>query len=286
MAGKLKTIFSVTRPKAGPREHIPGKDALMTITGNSHQSGDEKPVRMDADHVFRFNCAPGVPCFTRCCQDVTIVLTPYDVLRLKNALGIPSGEMIDRYTLVLTKEKRLIPMVVLKMDEETQRCPFVSDAGCRVYDDRPWACRMFPLDMNDDGTFRLITDTSRCKGLMEDEKWRISDWLIAQGVPIYDEVNALFSEVTNPLRAQELDVDNPKIFQMVFMSLYNLDRFREFVFNSSFLSKFEVDKATIERIKRNDIDLLKFSFDWIKFGIFGQKVLQVKADAVPKEPRQ
>ncbi|MDY6974018.1 MAG: YkgJ family cysteine cluster protein, partial [Thermodesulfobacteriota bacterium] len=50
-----------------------------------------RQFRMDPQHILQFNCTPGVACFTQCCQDVTIVLTPYDVLRLKNALGISSG---------------------------------------------------------------------------------------------------------------------------------------------------------------------------------------------------
>ncbi len=240
------------------------------------------PLRMEAEQTFKFNCSPGVSCFTQCCQDVTIVLTPYDILRLKNGAGVPSDEFIDKYTTVVHGEKRLIPMVVLKMDEETKRCPFVSDKGCTVYADRPWPCRMFPLDMNDDGTFGFIADTSRCHGFQEDENWIIGEWLIEQGIPIYDEVNHLFSEVTSPLRAQELDIDNPKIHQMVFMALYNLDKFRDFVFKSTFLDRFEVDDLTIEKIKRNELELLKFAFDWIKFGVFGQKTFWVKPEAMPK----
>ena len=44
--------------------------------------------------TFNFKCSPGVGCFTRCCGDVTIVLTPYDILRLKNRLGIGSEDFI------------------------------------------------------------------------------------------------------------------------------------------------------------------------------------------------
>ena len=108
-------------------------------------------------------------------------------------------------------------------------------------------------------------------------------WLLEQGIPVYDEMNALFTEVTAPLRAEELDIDNPQIFQMTFMALYNLDKFKDFVFKSSFLDRFEVDDVTLEKIKRRDIELLKFSFDWIKFGIFGQKLFQVKPEAMPKD---
>lgn len=252
---------------------------------SSRPSSVKNLERMDAEHAFQFRCSPDVPCFTQCCQDITIVLTPYDVIRLKNALGMTSAEFIDTYTVVIPKQNLLIPMVVLKMNEGDKRCPFVTDEGCRVYNDRPWPCRMYPLNMNDDGTFSIITDASRCEGLCVAEYTRISNWLVEQGVPIYDEMNHLFSQVTAPLKAQaqELDIDNPKIYQMTFMSLYNIDKFRDFVLKSSFLERFEVDDITVEKIKRSDVDLLKFSFEWIKFGIFGQKVFSVKPSAAPPQ---
>lgn len=228
------------------------------------------------DHIFRFQCGPGVSCYTQCCQDVTIALTPYDVMRMKNALEITSDEFLDRYTVILSKEKQLIPLVVLKMNEDDKKCPFVTTQGCKIYEDRPWACRMFPLDMAEDGTFRLITDSSRCKGLNEQHEQRVSEWLVDQGLVPYDQMNTLFAEITNPLKAQQPDIDNPKISKMVFMAIYNLDRFRDFVFDSSFLDRFEVDEVRVEKIKRSDEELLKFGFDWIKFGVFGQLLFRVR----------
>ena len=238
--------------------------------------GEKKIARMERDHPFNFNCYPGVSCFTHCCQDITIVLTPFDVLRLKNSLEISSDEFLDKYTIIFPKEKRLIPLVILKMNEEDRRCPLVSPQGCIVYDDRPWPCRMYPLNMNDDGTFSLITDSSRCLGLKEDDIWKISDWLEDQGISPYDEMNEHFSSLTIQLHAQELDIDNPKIQQMTFMALYNLDKFRDFVFKSTFLDRLEVEPDRIEKIKDNDQELLLFAFDWIKFGLFGKKVFWVK----------
>ena len=232
--------------------------------------------RMDPEHEFKFNCSPGVSCFTQCCQDITIVLTPYDVLRLKNALSISSDEFLDKYTIILPKENRLIPLVILRMNQEDKRCPLVTTGGCTVYADRPWPCRMFPLDMNDDGTFYHITDSSHCLGLKEEKQWRIYEWLLDQGVVPYDEMNRLFAEITAPLRAQEPSIQNPDIARMVFMALYNIDKFRDFIFESTFLDRFDVDPARIIKIQRSDEELLKFAFDWIKFGIFGQILFKVK----------
>ncbi len=237
----------------------------------------KKRVRLDSKHIFQFNCFQDISCFTKCCQDVTIALTPYDVLRLKNALKMNSSDFLDKHTMILQKEGRLIPFVVLKMHEETKKCLLVSEKGCTVYDDRPWPCRMFPLDINDDGSFSIIASSDKCKGLNEDVRLKISDWIVGQGVTVYEEMNSLFSQITIPLRAQNPDIDNPKISKMMFMALYSLDKFREFVFNSTFLDRFDIEAERIEKIKSDDLELLKFSYDWIKFGVFGERTMNLKA---------
>ncbi len=248
-----------------------------------NSSGKKPSTRLDAEHVFRFDCSESIPCFTNCCRDITVVLTPYDVVRLKNALSMPSDQFLDKHTIIIPKQKRLIPMVILKMNESDKKCPFVGKGGCSVYADRPWPCRMYPLDINDDGTFGFITDESCCLGLQVDQRIRICDWLVEQGVPVYDEMNSLLSQLTAPLQAEELDIDNPKITRMTFMAMYNLDKFRDFILKSTFLDRFDVDGIRLEKIKRNDVELLKFGIDWIKFGVFGQKLFQVKESAVPKD---
>ncbi len=243
---------------------------------DNSKSGPTGPERLDADHIFRFQCSPGLACFTECCGDVAIALTPYDVLRLKNALGLDSEKFLDDYTIIIPKENKLIPLVLLKMNETDKRCPFVTPQGCSVYEHRPWPCRMFPLNVNDDGTFSIIAGAERCKGIEENTGQRISDWLIEQGVPVYDEMNNLLGQITSPLRAQPPDIDNPQVLKMVFMALYNLDKFKDFVFSSTFLTRFEIEDTKIEKIKRSDVELYKFAIDWIKFGVFGQKLFQVK----------
>jgi len=162
------------------------------------------------------------------------------------------------------------------MNEGDKRCPFVSKEGCTVYNDRPWPCRMYPLDMNNDGTFSLITDSEHCRGLEEEKTWKISDWLKDQEIDPYEEMNEYLSSLTIQLQSEPLDIDNPGIQQMTIMALYNLDKFREFVFQSSFLDRLEVEEEIIGNIREDDYELLKFAFEWIKFGLFGKKVFWVK----------
>ena len=52
--------------------------------------------------------------------------------------------------------------------------------------------------------------------------------------------------------------------RMAFMATYNIDRFREFVFHSSFLKRYKVKAAVLKKITAGDEELLKFGFDWVK----------------------
>ena len=62
---------------------------------------------MDFQTPFRFKCHPGVNCFTNCCGDVTIFLTPYDVLAFKKPpWSVSSAEFMEKHTLLLTREKQ------------------------------------------------------------------------------------------------------------------------------------------------------------------------------------
>ena len=243
---------------------------------------DKNKKRFEEVHIFQFRCHPEVSCFTNCCRDINIVLTPYDVVRMKNALGISSEEFIDKYTIIIPKEGKLIPVVILKMNEDDKKCPFVSSDGCRIYGDRPWPCRMYPLTPNDDGTYSLITEASRCRGLEEKDANKIIDWLHTQEVEEYDELNEFLSSLTIQLQSQNLNIENPQIQQMIFMSLYNIDKFRKFVFESTFLERLEVEEDILEKIRKSDTDLLKFAFEWIKFGLFGKKVFWVKEKPAKK----
>ncbi|NIU57446.1 MAG: YkgJ family cysteine cluster protein, partial [Phycisphaerae bacterium] len=64
-----------------------------------------------------------------------------------------------------------------------------------------------------------------------------------------------------------------------FLVSYNLDKFREFVFESSFLDRYEVDKATLKRIKDDEIELLKFGLKWLKWLLFKEGDFKLKAGA-------
>ena len=96
------------------------------------------PVRLGIKSKFKFRCHKGVACFTKCCREIRITLTPYDIIRLKKRLALTSEEFLAIYTEPHLLEKTDLPVVTLKlMDDELQSCPFVRPAGCILYEDRP-----------------------------------------------------------------------------------------------------------------------------------------------------
>lgn len=135
--------------------------------------------------TFRFECHPGVACFTRCCRNADMYLYPYDIIRMKERLGISSDEFLKKHTISAFRDNKYFPSLMLKMsDDEEKSCPFLSDKGCTVYEDRPFSCRAYPLERAvarlDDGYGRLvqyfIANHSHCFGHMESREWTVREW--------------------------------------------------------------------------------------------------------------
>jgi Fe-S-cluster containining protein len=251
----------------------------------SGQSGPQlpgiDPVQLNKNSAFSFECHKGVKCFTKCCRGINIVLTPYDIIRLKNRIQIPSDEFLTIYTKPELLEKTDLPVVTLKMlDDEQESCPFVRDEGCLVYTDRPSSCRYYPLGVAslshkegaDDEGFYFFVHESHCLGFEEKKQWTVEKWRKDQGVDIHDEVNAAWTDLVVHKRSFPKNVmlteDAKKMF---FLASYNIDKFKDFVFKSTFLKRYDIDSATVEEIKKDEIALLKFGMRWVKFLLFKNK---------------
>ena len=64
--------------------------------------------------------------------------------------------------------------------------------------------------------------------------------------------------------------------KMTFMAVFNVDRFREFIVQSSFLKRYKVKTALLKKLKADDVDLLKFGFEWVKLFLWGMKSKQIR----------
>jgi len=247
-----------------------------------------EPVRLTANSRFRFRCHKGISCFTKCCSNIDIMLTPYDIIRLKNRLGISSGEFLNDYTYVEIEAKSNYPFVYLSMKEEPARpCPFVSPDGCTIYDDRPANCRYYAvgqasLRKQDDRDsmpyteeFYFLIKEPHCLGFQEDRQLTIAEWREEQGVDIYDDMNRGWKDLLfrRNTPGYQLDEKKQKAF---YLACYDIDRFRRFVFESKFLDSFAVDAETVKRIGADETALMQFGFDYAKFILGIEETLKAK----------
>jgi len=251
--------------------------------------------RLDEQSNFSFSCHKDVPCFNACCGDVNIFLTPYDIIRLKTNLGITSTEFLKKFTISPFDQNLPYPVILLQMgSDEKKMCPFVTEEGCSVYPDRPWACRMYPLGLASPGDdsedldkeFYFLLKEDICQGFNEDRRWTIREWLENQGITEYNRMGAYFKELTTHKFFRKGEPLPPKKVELFFIGCYDVDRFRKFVFDSSFLDKFEVDDAIIEKIKTNDLELLRFAYGWLHFALFGEETMKVKETVVEDKKKE
>jgi Fe-S-cluster containining protein len=247
-------------------------------------------ARLGLDDRFTFACNPQLSCFGHCCHDVTIVLTPYDVLRMKRSLGADSSEFLEQYTLRLQNAEQKFPIVILKMQEQTKACQFLNEKGCGIYKDRPWACRMYPLGLAEpksatpnDMPFHFVIQEDICQGHTEGVSLSVREWIECQGIQEFEMMAGGFKELTLHDFWNGGKALTPQQSDMFYMACYDLDRFRRFVLETRFLSLFEVDEARVDALRSDDQELLDFGMQWLRFAIFGEKSMRLRAEAASRE---
>jgi uncharacterized protein len=194
----------------------------------------EHVSRLDRERKFSFDCGPGVECFNVCCRQLDLALSPYDVLRLRKALEISSAEFLDRYTIVELAEGEAFPQVYLAMVDDGQAsCPFVTDAGCSVYADRPGACRAYPVGraafLNDQGRpddFYVLLTEPHCCGFAEDTERTVNTWVNDQDLEKYNRLNDLMLKITHHPKVRNGFRPDRQQMNRFMELLYDLDGFR------------------------------------------------------------
>jgi len=222
---------------------------------------------LSLDSSFTFHCHAGLPCFNQCCRTPTVILSPYDLLRLKQGLGITSGQLLERYTRQEIEPNANLPLVFIDAYRSSEGgCPFLGAHGCTVYPYRPAACRLFPLTMGSRLTKDGVEDhyfcrrLDYCRGFATGVEWTVADWLANQGFTEYDQGRREWLEILLKAGLEESpEVD--ALTQDLFATLaYDLDRFRRLVFDPVFLEAYDLKAEALEDLKTDDLALLQFSY--------------------------
>ncbi len=223
-----------------------------------------------ADEQFRFACHPGVACFTDCCRQLDLALTPYDVLRLKKRIGMDSGSFLEQYVIVAWEEGMTFPACLLTMvDDGRASCVFVAEQGCRVYEDRPAACRAYPAGR---GVMRrgsrleecfVLLREPHCLGFREPQEQTAPDYFRSQGLDECNQANdQLLTLHQHPRIQAGFRLSQQQLDQYV-MALYNVDFFRQEMSDGRIKMHRPLTAMELRALAGDDEELLLLGQRWL-----------------------
>ena len=250
------------------------------------------PALIEGNATINFRCHRNIACWNACCSNIDISLTPYDILRLKKRLGISSSEFLMKYTVPYEFEKGGIAGVKLKPVENGSACQFMVTEGCSVYEDRPTACRYYPVALLSMRKQNEYTDTHgyalvkepHCLGHNEPRPITIEDYRKEQGLVEYDDHGRGWRQLILKKKSSGPTVGKPtqRSLQLFFMACYDLDRFREFVTSTSFNELYDLPADLQQQIRTDDIALMEFGFRLMRQVMFNETTIDIKPDALEK----
>ncbi len=235
--------------------------------------------RLQPDDTFTFRCHADIACFNRCCRNLNLFLYPYDVLRLTRHLGMTADRFIEEYADIVLRPEQFFPELVLRMAADAEHtCPFLTAGGCAVYRHRPDTCRTFPVEQG--ALFHPETGRAEpvfffrppdfCEGRHEPTTWTVPAWTRDQDAETYHRMSRRWAEIRHLFQADPWGAEGPEgaRARMAFMAAYNMDRFRAFIFESSFFKRYRVKAALKKKLRTSDEALLQFGFEWIRLFVW------------------
>ncbi|THB80699.1 MAG: YkgJ family cysteine cluster protein [Desulfobacteraceae bacterium] len=241
----------------------------------------DEMIPVGRDDILPFRCGPDNECFNECCRDLNQFLTPYDIMRLKQHLGLRSAEFLKTYTALHTGPESGLPVVTFKPNpDQGYACPFVSSEGCTVYENRPASCRMYPLaravarsrETGELTEYFALIEEDHCKGFSDQGGQTVGSWLEGQEVDAYNRVNDRLMEIIslkNSVRPGRLE---GALADKFYLALYDLDTFRAEIFENQLLEDLDVPADILDRIRADDASLLSFGLIWVRHVLFGREM--------------
>ncbi|MDP2787090.1 MAG: YkgJ family cysteine cluster protein [Pseudomonadota bacterium] len=259
------------------------------IKQSPFQESPVTPTMLSGDKVIQFRCHRDVKCWNACCANIDIQLTPYDILRLKNRLDLSSGEFLQKYSVPFEMDKDGMPGVKLRPVENGTACQFMTPEGCGVYEDRPTACRYYPVallsmrNQNEitDRTSYAMVEEPHCLGHQEPRQLTIEEYRQEQGVDNYDEKGRGWRQLVLKRKSAGPGIGKPPEIsnQLFFMASYDVDRFRAFIASESFNRTYDVPLDAMTALLSDDEALMDFGYNFLKHVLFNERFLEERDGA-------
>ena len=253
------------------------------------------PATLEGGAKLKFQCRKGIACWNACCSNIDIALTPVDIVRLKQRLDLSSSEFLSTYTVPYEMEKDGIAGVKLRPVDGGTACRFMTHAGCGVYDDRPTACRYYPVallsmrkqDESTDRQYYALVREDHCLGHREPRTQTIDEYRAEQGLTEYDELARGWRQLILKKKSSGPAVGKPskRSLELFFMTCYDIDRFRSFVASDSFSKIYELPSDELHDMLLDDNELMQFGFRFLRQVLFGENTIAMREHNI-EERRQ
>ncbi len=203
-----------------------------------------------------------------------LALSPYDVLRLRMATGLTSGQLLDSHVIIEQDPGEPFPRLYLSMvDDGRASCVFVAEQGCTVYQHRPAACRAYPLGravMRDEHhTMKehfILMKEAHCLGFLEPVEQNALRYSEDQELLSYNSFNDAMAVILQHDSIRKGFIPSEKQIDFFILALYNIDTFREMVFGD------QLDSIILTPTEKNDLKndekLLLFAIDCLRQQLF------------------
>lgn len=136
--------------------------------------------------MARIGCNECAGC-SECCHDMgqSIILDPYDVMRLTAHLGLSFEELMQGAIEVHVEDGLILPNLRM-VGEDNPKCGYLSSEGrCSIHDGRPGLCRLFPLGRNySDGKLEYFVLEGACPADNK-TKVKLKKWLGVEATKEY-----------------------------------------------------------------------------------------------------
>jgi hypothetical protein len=105
-----------------------------------------------------------------------------------------------------------------------------------------------------------------CQGFDQAREWTVAAWKAAQGFDQYDAWRGDWLEML--LRQGERGPGAVQLQDLFYLSLYDQDNFRQFVFDSAFLRVHDLEPEDAAHLQADELQFLNFSQRYVKLNLF------------------
>ena len=203
-----------------------------------------------------------------------------------------SSDFLVKYPIPYELEKQSLAGVKLLPVENGSACQFMTEEGCSVYEDRPTACRYYPvalLSMRKQNEYTereayAMVKEEHCLGHFEPRTITINEYRKEQGVEEYDEHGKGWRQLVLKKKSSGPSIGNPRkrSLQLFFMACYDIDNFRKFVMSDSFNEVYDLSEEIKAQLQNDEIVLMNFGFQLIRHVMFNEPSIPMKTDALDK----